>query len=219
MPSTLRDRTIIVAGASGGLGAVTARMLADEGARVIPSYRSRPVPGGVQSDITSVEDRGRLLDAAEGLYGLVIFTGIPARGDDLMEESMRVNCLGPLALAREAAARMESGAIVFLATMQAVVPFANSTPYAIAKAALLQGMRVLAKERRRLQINAVAPGVMRAGMAEASIASGKYQRYVDEGLIQRYGRPEDVARAVRFLLEPDGYITGQTLLIDGGLTL
>jgi pteridine reductase len=153
------------------------------------------------------------------LYGLVVFTGMAARSDDLIEESMRVNCLGPLALAREAAARMDSGAIVLLGTMQATVPFANSTPYAIAKAALLHGMRILAKERRKLRINAVAPGVMQAGMAEASIASGKYRRYVDEGVIPRYGRPEDVARAVRFLLEPDNYITGQTLIVDGGLTL
>jgi len=219
MLSSLRDRTILIAGASSGLGAVTARELAAEGARLILSYHSRPIPAGIQADLTLPADRARLLDAAPGLYGLVIFAGMPARSDDLIEESMRVNCLGPLALAREAAARMDSGAIVLLGTMQAVVPFPNSTPYAAAKAALLHGMRILAKERRHLRINAVAPGVMQAGMAEASIASGKYRRYLDEGLIPRYGRPEDVARAVRFFLEPDNYITGQTLVVDGGFTL
>ena len=56
-------------------------------------------------------------------------------------------------------------------------------------------------------------------MAEASIASGKYAKYIDEGIISRYGRAEDVARAVRFFLEPDSYITGQVLTVDGGLTL
>jgi len=215
----LRDRTILVAGASSGLGAVTARWLAEDGARVVASYRKRPIPDGIQADLTRPEDRRRLLDAAPGLYGLVLFPGIPARGEDLIEESFRVNCLGPLALAREAAERMDAGAIVFTVTMQAVVPFPNSTPYATAKAALLHGMKILAKERRNLRINAIAPGVMQAGMAEASIASGKYRRYLDEGIIPRYGRPEDVARAVRFFLEPDNYITGQTLVIDGGLTL
>jgi NAD(P)-dependent dehydrogenase (short-subunit alcohol dehydrogenase family) len=56
-------------------------------------------------------------------------------------------------------------------------------------------------------------------MAAASLRSGKYDRYIDEGAMARFGRSEDVARAVRFLLEPDNYITGQTLVVDGGLTL
>jgi NAD(P)-dependent dehydrogenase (short-subunit alcohol dehydrogenase family) len=56
-------------------------------------------------------------------------------------------------------------------------------------------------------------------MAEASISSGKYDRYIDEGLIPRFGRALDVARAVRFFLEPDNYITGQVLSVDGGITL
>jgi NAD(P)-dependent dehydrogenase (short-subunit alcohol dehydrogenase family) len=56
-------------------------------------------------------------------------------------------------------------------------------------------------------------------MARASIEGGKYDPYVDRGVIPRFGRPEDVARVVRLLLEPDSYITGQVLTVDGGLTL
>ena len=65
----------------------------------------------------------------------------------------------------------------------------------------------------------IAPGVMAAGMAEASIATGKYDRYIHEGVIPRFGKATDVARTVRFLLEPDNYITGQVLSVDGGITL
>ena len=65
----------------------------------------------------------------------------------------------------------------------------------------------------------IAPGVMAAGMAEASIASGKYERYLTDGTIPRYGKAADVARAVRFFLEPDNYVTGQVLSVDGGITL
>ena len=65
----------------------------------------------------------------------------------------------------------------------------------------------------------ICPGVNQAGMAEASIASGKYARYIDDDVIPRYGQAEDVARAVRFFLQPDNYITGQVLTVDGGLTL
>ncbi len=114
------------------------------------------------------------------------------------------------------------GAIVLLASMQAVALFPGSTAYAAAKSALVHGARILAKECRgaaNIRVNVVAPGVTAAGMAEASIAAGKYDRYVEEGAIPRFGRAVDVARAVRFLLEPDNYITGQVLAVDGGLTL
>jgi NAD(P)-dependent dehydrogenase (short-subunit alcohol dehydrogenase family) len=56
-------------------------------------------------------------------------------------------------------------------------------------------------------------------MAQASVASGKYDRYLKEGIVARFGRAEDIARAVRFFLEPDNYVTGQVLSVDGGITL
>jgi NAD(P)-dependent dehydrogenase (short-subunit alcohol dehydrogenase family) len=70
-----------------------------------------------------------------------------------------------------------------------------------------------------IRVNVISPGVIAAGMAEASIASGKYDRYRTEGSISRFGDPRVVARAVRFFLEPDNYVTGQVLSVDGGLTL
>ena len=56
-------------------------------------------------------------------------------------------------------------------------------------------------------------------MAEQSIRSGKYNAFVEKKTIPRFGKREDVARAVLFFLEPDNYITGQVLTVDGGLTL
>jgi NAD(P)-dependent dehydrogenase (short-subunit alcohol dehydrogenase family) len=56
-------------------------------------------------------------------------------------------------------------------------------------------------------------------MALESIASGKYDFFVDEGIIPRFGRAEDIARVVRLLVEPDNYLTGQVITVDGGLTL
>lgn len=143
-----------------------------------------------------------------------------------MRHSYEVNFEAPILLAREAATRMKQqgtqGTIVLLSTMQAVALFPGSTAYASAKAALQHGARILAKEFRgpaNIRVNVIAPGVTAAGMAEASIASGKYDRYVQDGIIPRFGRAIDVARAVRFFLEPDNYITGQVLSVDGGMTL
>lgn len=215
---------MLLAGGAGGLGSAAAELLAAEGAHVVISSRSR----GLRADITKAADRKWLLDAVPKLYGLVVFAGTPARGavEDAMRQSHEVNYEGPILLAREAAERMKAagtaGAIVLFSTMQAIALFPGSTAYAGEKAALLHAARILAKECRgtsNIRVNVIAPGVMAAGMAEASIASGKYERYLADGVIPRYGQAADVARAVRFFLEPDNYVTGQVLSVDGGITL
>jgi NAD(P)-dependent dehydrogenase (short-subunit alcohol dehydrogenase family) len=215
---------ILLAGGAGGLGSATAESLEAEGARIVISSRNR----GLRADITKAADRKELLDAVPKLYGLVVFTGTPARGavEDAMRQSHEVNYEGPILLAREAAERMKAsgtaGSIVLFSTMQAIALFTGSTAYAGEKAALLHSARILAKECRgktNIRVNVIAPGVMAAGMAEASIASGKYERYIADDVIPRYGKAADVARAVRFFLEPDNYVTGQVLSVDGGITL
>ncbi len=186
----------------------------------------------LQADLAAASDRCRLLDAAPKIYALVVFTGDPARVGDpsqleqAMQRSHEANYLGPILLAREAADRMKQsstkGAIVLISTMQANTVIPGSSPYAAQKAALQYAARILAKECRGLtdiRVNIVSPGVTEVGMAQSSIASGKYDRFIQEGIIPRFGHAADVARAVRFLLEPDNYITGQVLCVDGGITL
>jgi NAD(P)-dependent dehydrogenase (short-subunit alcohol dehydrogenase family) len=240
LPDSLRGREVVLVGGSGGVGAASTALLAAEGARLVIAYRSRrdraqefqKLGRVIEGDITRPDDRARLLDAAPELYGLAIFAGDPARASSskelgsAMRHSMEVNYLGPILMAREAAERMRSrgtpGAIVLISTMQAMALFPGSTAYAGAKIALLHAARILAKECRgpaNIRVNVISPGVIAAGMAEASIASGKYDRYRDDGVVHRFGAPVDVARAVRFFLEPDNYITGQALSVDGGLTL
>ena len=129
-------------------------------------------------------------------------------------------------LARAAAERMKAagttGSIVLFASMQSSYPFEGSTAYGAAKAALVHAAKILAKEvggAMNIRVNVVAPGATMAGMAQASLRSGKYDPSVAKGVVPRFGRAEDVARAVRFFLEPDNYVTGQVLTVDGGMTL
>ncbi|HSB11822.1 MAG TPA: SDR family oxidoreductase [Blastocatellia bacterium] len=190
----------------------------------------------VSGDISDAAVRTRYVETAsaigDGLYGMVCFSGDPARVnfDDLtdadLHDSMQKNYIGPLLLARDAATRMKGrgneGAIVLLSTMQAVAPFESSINYAGGKTALIQAARIMAKQwggPGGVRVNVVAPGVNRAGMALKSIESGKYDFYIEQGIVPRFGKPEDVARVVRMLLEPDNYITGQVVTVDGGLTL
>lgn len=248
----LAGRVVLLAGATGGLGSATAALLARDGATVVAGYlgdrqRAEAMKRAleakykttihlVEGNIADPEVRLRYVETAEalreGLYGLVCFTGDPARvkfedvSDGDLHDSMQKNYVSPLLLAREAAARMKQrgaeGSIVLLSTMQAVAVFESSINYAGPKTALIQAARIMAKQwggPGGVRVNVVAPGVNRAGMALKSIESGKYDFYIEQGIIPRFGRPEDVARVVRLLLEPDNYITGQVITVDGGLTL
>jgi NAD(P)-dependent dehydrogenase (short-subunit alcohol dehydrogenase family) len=245
----LAGKTVVVAGGTGGLGAATVALLAREGAHLIIGYRENRERAGklsgaiekqfgekltlVDGDIGEAEVRRKYLEAAAKigapLAGAAIFPGDPARvaWQDLDRESLLAslekNYVGPVLLARDLGDAMEKsphgGSVVLLATMQALAVFPSSLNYAAPKAALVHAAQILAQHWNRVRVNVVAPGATLAGMAAASIQSGKYDRHIAGGAIARFGRPEDVARAVRFFLEPDNYITGQALVVDGGLTL
>ena len=249
---SLAGRVILLSGGTGGLGAATAALLVTEGAYPILGYHSNkgraelvqqrlqdtyggPV-GLIQSDIRDAAGRKRFVDDAlrvrDRIDGLIVLAGDPSRAktEDLespaFQEALDRNTVAPLLLARDVALAMRErstrGAIVLLASMQGTYPFEGSLAYGTAKAALIHGAQVLAKDfggRSGINVNVVAPGVTSVGMARVSVDSGKYDPMIDRGVIARFGRPEDVARAIRLLIDPDGYITGQVLVVDGGLTL
>lgn len=244
----LAGRVVVVAGGTGGLGAATAMLLAREGAKLVVGYRENRQRAEalakavqeqtgqqvslVRGEIADASVRRKFFESAKKLggtlAGAVIFPGDPARAkwEELdagtLEASLRANYVGPVLLAKELGGAMEAsggGSVVLLGTMQAVAVFEGSLNYAGPKAALAQAAKILAKQWKNVRVNVVAPGATVAGMAEASVSGGKYDAQIENGGIARFGRPEDVARAVRFFLEPDNYVTGQVLVVDGGLTL
>jgi len=244
----LAGRVVVLAGGTGGLGAAATMLLAREGAKLVVGFRSNRARAEalraavasqtgetislVEGDLILPEVRRAYLDTAASLgpiEGGAVFPGDPARVSwesldaAALRSSWDANFVGPMLLAKVLAGAIEQtgrgGSLVLLATMQALAPFASSLNYAAPKAALVHAARILAKQFSGVRVNVVAPGATVAGMAEASVSSGKYDAYVASGAIPRFGRPEDIARAVRFFLEPDGYMTGVVFLADGGLTL
>lgn len=250
--SKLAGKVVLVAGATGGLGSGTAALLAHDGAVVVAGYhndksraetlrdRIKEKYGAtihlVGGDISNPETRRQYVEAAEqlgeGIYGLVCFTGDPARvkfedvSDEDLHDSMQKNYVSPVLLAREASSRMlkrgTDGSIVLFSTMQAIAVFESSINYAGPKTSLIQAAKIMAKQwggASGVRVNVIAPGVNRAGMALKSIESGKYDFFIEQKVIPRFGKPEDIARVVRLLIEPDNYLTGQVITVDGGLTL
>jgi NAD(P)-dependent dehydrogenase (short-subunit alcohol dehydrogenase family) len=239
----MKGKAVILAGGSGGLGSAVAAAVAERGGIPVIGCKSnrdraQTVAGeilakyGIEApivvgDILEARVRQELLTAAGAagtLYGMVPLVGHPARTpietateQDLIE-SMRQNFVGPVLLARDFASALgdQDGAIVFVSTMQGVAAFAGSTAYAAPKAALIHTARILAKQWK-MRVNVVAPGVNDAGMAGQSVSSGKYVPFLEKRVIPRYGRPSDVSRAIVFFLEPDAYLTGQVLTVDGGM--
>ena len=247
--NSLRQKTVVVAGGSGGLGAAAVALLAAEGSDLIVGYRANRARAEYLRSVMREQFRceislveGDLADpkvpeaylaavqkSGSPFAGVAIFPGDSARVtfDDLHREtvnaSLESNYTGPLLLAKALGTALErgenGGSIVLLSTMQAIGVFPSSLNYAAPKAALIQAAKILAQQWNWVRVNVVAPGATMAGMAATSIQAGKYDRYVATNAIERFGRPEDVARAVRFFLEPDNYITGQVITVDGGLTL
>jgi NAD(P)-dependent dehydrogenase (short-subunit alcohol dehydrogenase family) len=245
----LAGRTLAVAGGTGGLGSALVALLAREGARLIVGYRSNRERAQklqqaieqqfnvklhfIAGDILDPSVRKAYLDAVKAgghpLAGAAIFPGEAARvpSESLDRESITAsfesNYAGPVLLARDLGETMESsgagGNLVLLATMQAVTAFPSSLAYAAPKAALVHAARILALQWNKVSVNVVAPGATVAGMAESSVSAGKYDRHISSGAIPRFGRPEDIARAVRYFLEPGQYSTGQILVVDGGLSI
>ncbi len=248
----LEGKIVMVAGGSGGLGSAVCALLAREGTGLVIGYRNNrdralalkaSLEGEYNSrislvggELSSPAVRDDYLESARKLggtpYGLVCLAGDPARVkfDEATEAdmiaSMEKNYIGPVLLARECASEMIShgtaGSIVLFSTMQAVAPFDGSINYAGPKTALIQAVKIMARQwggKTNIRVNAIAPGVNAAGMALQSISSGKYDFFLEKGIIPRFGKAEDIARTVRFFLEPDNYITGQIITVDGGLTL
>jgi NAD(P)-dependent dehydrogenase (short-subunit alcohol dehydrogenase family) len=247
----LKGKTVMIAGATGGLGQAVAIQLAELGCSMMLVHhgnneRAEKLRTQLKQqaadvwfyscDFTSADDINDateiFFDQAKSPYALINLIGDPARVDwqkaqiNQMQESFLKNASAPLHSAKIFALKLREksigGAIVLFSSMQGIYPFESSLYYGTPKAALIHGAKILAKDfggEPFIRINVIAPGVNQAGMAEESIQKGKYQKLVDQKIIPRYGDASSIGCLVTFLLDPQLYMTGQTLLYDGGLTL
>lgn len=246
-PFRLDGRTVIVTGASRGIGADVARSVASRGGGVVLVARSAEALGElaasidgpvatVAGDVADTMVAGEALDAAEGLggalWGVVNNAGInpyyhPVVETPLSEwdEVLRVNLLGAAAFARAVArALIEAGGggrIINLGSIAGLTGLPNIGPYNASKAALDALTRTLAVELGPAGIlcNSVAPGTIGTEMVEGLMTANPAlrERLVAKAPLGRIGTVPEAAWPIVFLLtDAASFITGQTLVVDGG---
>jgi ketoreductase RED2 len=239
----LDGHVALVTGSSSGIGAATARAFADEGAAVLVNS-ARSVAEGravaaslpdalyVQGDITDPETPERLVAAAlerwgrldtlvnnAGTTAVIPHHDLAAASIDVWRRIFEVNVFATWAMSVAAmpALRAARGSLVNVGSVAGVRPTGSSVPYASSKAALHHQTVLLAKVvGPEVRVNAVAPGLVDTPWtADWDVIRGAVQQLAP---LRRSGQPADVAEVVLSLARAS-YVTGQVVVVDGGLTI
>jgi 3-oxoacyl-[acyl-carrier protein] reductase len=236
--ASLEGKTALVTGGSRGIGAAVARELARAGATVVVGFRSGKQEaeaiasevGGraVQADVSNVEDAKRLVEEAGDLDVLVNNAGITRDGvlarmtDDDWRSVLETNPSSVFYTCRAVSRGMmkrRGGSIVNLSSIVGLHGNWGQSNYAASKGGIVAFTKSLAQElgSRGVRANVVAPGYIKTQLTDA-IPEGAQQQMLGLTPLGRFGDPEDVARAVRFLSSDDAsFITGEVVVVGGGL--
>jgi 3-oxoacyl-[acyl-carrier protein] reductase len=236
--ASLEGKRALVTGASKGIGRAIATELAAAGASVVLGYRSgrdeaealATELGGraLQADVSSAEDAKRLVEEAGDLDVLVNNAGLTRDGvlarmtDEDWRTVIDTNLSSVFYTCRavtRSLMRKRAGAIVNVSSIVGVHGNWGQTNYAASKAGIIGFTKSLARElgSRGVRANVVAPGYVKTQLTDV-LPEDATRAMLDNTPLGRLGDPEDVARAVRFLCSDDAsFITGEVLLVDGGL--
>jgi 3-oxoacyl-[acyl-carrier protein] reductase len=236
--ASLEGKRALVTGASKGIGRAIAEELAAAGADVVLGYRTgaeeaealaREIEGrAVQADVSSPEEAARLVEEAGDLDILVNNAGLTRDGllarmhDDDWRTVIETNLSSVFYTCRAVCRPMmkkRSGSIVNVSSIVGVHGNWGQTNYAASKAGIIGFTKSLARElgSRGVRANVVAPGYVRTQLTDV-LPKEATSAMLDNTPLGRLGEPKDVAGAVRFLCSDEAsFITGDVLLVDGGL--
>ena len=236
--ASLEGRTALVTGASKGIGRAIAQELAAAGATVVLGYRSGREEaealaaelGGraLQADVSSAEEAARLVEEAGDLDILVNNAGLTRDGvlarmsDDDWRTVIETNLSSVFYTCRAVTRpmmRKRAGAIVNVSSIVGVHGNWGQTNYAASKAGIIGFTKSLARElgSRNVRANVVAPGYVKTQLTDV-LPEEATKAMLANTPLGRLGEPQDVAGAVRFLCSDEAaFITGEVLLVDGGL--
>jgi NAD(P)-dependent dehydrogenase (short-subunit alcohol dehydrogenase family) len=237
-------KRVVITGGSSGIGLATAKLLIGEGARVLVTARTKatleaigkelgPNVIAIQSDTTSMADiaslAGRIkiefgtIDLVFVNAGVTRFAPLENMTEEVYDEVLTTNAKGPYFTVQKLAPLVnDGGAIVVTTSVVNEMGYPMVSAYSASKAALRSMVRSLARELlpRGIRVNAVSPGPIETGILDKSLPSEAVgptkQAMIAENPMQRFGRPDEVAKAVAFLGFEATYTTGTELAVDGG---
>lgn len=243
----LKGKTALVTGGSRGIGRAIALELAAQGANIVVNYtRNAEMAAGVvaelevlgvqalavQADVSVASEAERLVDQAAALTGQIdlLINNAGITRDTLLirmkeedwDDVLQINLKGAFLMTKlvgKAMLKKKAGRIVNITSVVGVMGNPGQANYAASKAGLIGLTKSAAKEfaSRGITVNAVAPGFIRTDMTDA-LSEDVKAKYAEAIPLGAMGEAEDIARTVAFLCsEGARYITGQVLLVDGGL--
>jgi ketoreductase RED2 len=236
----------LIVGGTSGIGAEVARALAARGDSVVVSGSRSPEAAGplieeiegavyLQADMLDAEAPDRLVTALQAEFGrldnVVYSAGATVKiphadldsvTDEVWERIVGMNVFTPWRLVRAVTPLLRAsgnGTITFVGALAGVDVGGSSIPYAVSKAAMHHMVKLLgAVLGPEVRINAVAPGLIETAWTSGDAWDTLYAHVRDRAPLKRVGRPEDVASLIVALMDA-GYTTGQTVVVDGGLSL
>ncbi len=246
---SFQNKVVLITGGSRGIGEATAAFFAQAGAQVIFCYRSQKAAAeAVESrlreqglkaqayelDVTQADrcaevvqtivDQYGQIDVLVNNAGIVLDNLLVGLSEEDIQKVLETNVSGTLNVTRSVVPYMmaqKSGKIINLSSVSATKGGRGQVNYAASKGAIEALTKSLAVELapRRIQVNAVAPGVIETDMSQAVRERGEAE-VLSKILMKRYGRPEEVAAAIAFLASDyASYMTGVILPVDGGFKM
>lgn len=244
-PFSLSDKTVMVTGASSGIGERTAIECANLGARLFITGRNeerlnvtlQKLEGAehqaIIADLTTDEGEKAIVDGVEPLDGLVLCAGqgnsVPFKLADRrkFDPIFEINYFAPVELLRlllKAKKIKEKASVVFVSSIGGVeaITIGNSI-YGASKAAFNSTMKFCALELapKGIRCNSVLPGMVNTSLIKGGAVSEEQHRADMQNYpLKRYGEPEDIAYGIIYLLsDAASWVTGHSLVIDGGVTI
>lgn len=242
-PFSLEGKTILITGASSGIGRACAIECSQMGARLVITGRNQ---NNLQETLTSLSGDNHILfpadltdenciqeliEAAPALDGLVLNAGINPKSlvkfinNSLLEDVFSTNVFSPIRLVQSLVKKKKinkAASIVFMSSISTTYASVSNSVYSASKGAINSFMKVLAMELapQKTRVNAIQPGMVRTKMMEAYAIQEELDAWEKSYPLGRFGEPEDIANACVYLLsEAAAWVTGTILTVDGGITL